>query len=268
MTTTTASRPPSAADTSRPVLYVIIPVLNESANVERLCGDLADMCRIAAAGFESRIIIIDDGSTDDTAEQFLNSGLGSSLVLLKHETNQGPGAAFRTAFTCLSRRLADQDLVMTMEGDNTSQTGLFQNMLVRFRQGADVILASPYAPGGSMTNVARHRLALSHAANLLARAVLGLWKIRTLSSFYRLHAGSIIRRLQRVHGDGIIESDGFEWAVEMLHKLHLAGAGMVEVPMKMDLSHRKGKTKMKIFRTIKGYFRVFLNSKQYSRLHR
>ena len=219
-----------------PWLYVVIPVFNESANIDRLCRGLKDIKSLLDHEFETRYVIVNDGSTDDTVPRFQGNALGDSLVILNHEVKQGPGAAFGTSFAYLGDMLEDNDWVLTMEGDNTSQLELLHSMLEKAPQGAEVILASPYSPGGKMSHVALHRLFLSHAANILARCILGLWGIHTLSSFYRLYNGHILKKLQSHYGVRIIKPSGFECAVEILIKLSKINARIVEVPMMLDFS--------------------------------
>lgn len=239
-------------------LYVVIPVYNESANIDRLSRALKDLKEHLDHEFEIHYLIVNDGSNDDTVMQFQNNDLGDSLIILSHKVNQGPGAAFGTAFDYLVGRLADEDFVLTMEGDNTSQFELLRAMLAKARDGAEMVLASPYAPGGKMFHVAFHRLFLSHVATILSQYILGLRGIHTLSSFYRIYKGSLIKRLQARYGEKIIESSGFECAVEALMKSTRLGAKIIEVPMILDFSARKGRSKMRIIRTIKGYFRLFV----------
>jgi dolichol-phosphate mannosyltransferase len=245
-----------------PRLYVVIPVFNESANVDQLCSGLINIKLLLDKEFKVQFIVVDDGSSDDTATRFRNNGLDDSLIMLRHKANHGPGAAFRTAFSYMAPLIQDEDWVLTMEGDNTSQLEILGKMLAQRINGANVILASPNAPGGGMLHVVWYRLFLSYAANFMARCLLGLRGLHTLSSFYRLHSGLIIKMLQLKHGSSIVESSGFEWAVEMLAKLVGVNARIVEVPMRLDFSARKGKTKMRILRTIQGYFRVFTQFKR------
>jgi len=60
--------------------------------------------------------------------------------------------------------------------------------------------------------------------------------------------------LQGSYGPGIIERTGFECMVELLIKTVLLKASVSEVEMLLDSSQRIGKSKMKILRTIRGYF--------------
>ncbi|HNO25757.1 MAG TPA: hypothetical protein PKK94_22435, partial [Leptospiraceae bacterium] len=81
--------------------------------------------------------------------------------------------------------------------------------------------------------------------------------IHTMSSFFRVHTGEIILRLQQRFGSRILERKGFESMIEMLKKIILLNASVSEVAMKLDTSLRAGKSKMKVMKTIRGYLRLF-----------
>ncbi len=260
-------------------LYVIIPVLNEAANLGRLLTELGQWAtRLGAAGKCARVtvIFVDDGSTDGTAEfaaaEIATPGLAENvpsrsfdLLVLRHARNLGPGAAFATAFKDLAGRLGDHDRVITMEGDNTSRLATAERMLVRQREGYDMVLASPYAYGGGFRQTSLLRLVLSQVANGSLKGILGIHGFHTMSSFFRVYTGELVRRLQGPFGPGIVERTGFECMVELLIKAVLLKASVSEVEMMLDSSQRIGKSKMKILRTIRGYFSLLRLRYKWSR---
>jgi dolichol-phosphate mannosyltransferase len=231
-------------------------VLNEEANVLRLLEGLRDLAARIDQELQGRLIIVDDGSTDGTQERVEQYGQDLELTLLAHSKSLGPGAAFRTAFEHLYERLVNEDWVVTMEGDNTSRIDTLLHMLKRRHEGYDVVLASAYAYGGGIRGVETSRVLLSHCANGLAKLLLGLRGFHTLSSFFRLHSGSILRRLQSRFGPGIIQFAGFECMVELLLKLVLIKATISEVEMQLDWSGRRGKSKMRVLPAVMGYMRL------------
>lgn len=245
--------------TPKPTLWILIPVLNEAGNVARLTSSLETLSRELAESYQPSLILIDDGSSDQTAEsaQKAASRLGLELQILKHAVNLGPGRAFGTGFTYLAAKLADDDLVLTMEGDNTSRVELVKQMLHRLEEGFDVILASPYLYGGKIVNTSFYRVFLSSVANLFIKELLGLQGILTVSSFFRLYTSSAVRRLQQVYGAGIVERAGFECMVEMLMKMIYLHMQISEVALVLDTQARVGKSKMKIARTIRGYLALW-----------
>jgi dolichol-phosphate mannosyltransferase len=238
-------------------LYLIIPVFNEAPNVGRLIQTLVPIAEKVRKEFSVFVVFVDDGSIDGTADEILSNANAVQHVLLRHEENLGPGNAFAAAFEYLSERLKEDDWVVTMEGDNTSPAETLYHMLLRRREGYDVVLASPYLYGGGIFRVKTHRLFLSHVANGLVKILLGIRGIQTFSCFFRLHSGRIVLALQAKYGQRIIKSQGFECMVEMLAKLIKIKARISEVEMTLDWNVRAGDTKMNIPKTIWGYFRLF-----------
>jgi len=210
-----------------------------------------------------RFLLVDDGSSDGTAElaEDLSDGLG--LVVLRHDVNLGPGRAFATAFEYLSSRLGDDDCVVTMEGDNTSRLELLRQMTVRSREGYDVVFASPYMYGGGVQNTSAFRVFLSHMSNAFVKEFLGIHGILTMSSFFRFYRAPALRKLQSQYGPGIVERAGFESMVEMTLKMIYLNIPISEVPMVLDTSQRAGKSKMKVMRTIFGYLTLWAHKNRW-----
>jgi dolichol-phosphate mannosyltransferase len=236
-----------------PRLYILVPVFNEALNLDILLSSFRSLGVELGQQFRIRFILVDDGSRDGTAAKAKELGAGLPLEVLSHPINQGPGKAFATGFAHIAPEIENGDWVITMEGDNTSRHELIRQMFQRSQEGFDVILASPYMYGGGIENTSFLRTFLSHGANLLVKELLGIHGILTMSSFFRLYRGQIIRKLQGRYGPGIIERAGFESMVELLMKLTIHKAAISEVAMVLDTKRRKGKSKMKIGKTMMGY---------------
>jgi len=246
---------PAAA--APPRLFVLVPVLDEAPNIPRLLGNLSRVAERLRGEMECRVVFVDDGSTDGTAQRIREEAGSLPVEVLRHDVNRGPGHAFATGFRHLASELRDADWVVTMEGDNTSKVETLLQMLVRRREGYEVVLASPYMYGGGLSNTSLLRIFLSHGANTLIKELLGIHGILTMSSFFRLYSAGVLARLRARHGDGILETPGFECMVELLAKLIRAEATISEVAMPLDGSQRLGKSKMRVMRTMRGYLRLF-----------
>lgn len=238
-------------------LYVIVPVFNEAANIESLFQAFRTLSAEFGADFAVHFVIVDDGSSDETVASARGLSTGLNANILCHPVNKGPGGAFATGFGYLADKLGRNDWVITMEGDNTSRHELIRQMFVRTREGYDVILASPYMYGGGFSKTSLLRKFLSSGANLVVKDLLGIQGILTVSSFFRLYRGAVLLELQQCFGPGIVERLGFESMVELLMKLIMRQTTISEVPMLLDSSRRQGKSKMKILRTILGYFSLW-----------
>jgi dolichol-phosphate mannosyltransferase len=236
-----------------PRLFIVIPVYNEALNVPNLLVDFRKLKNDLSEQYILSFLMIDDGSDDDTVTIARNLSSELDLEVISLSKNMGPGAAFAAAFTSLNKRLRNEDWVITMEGDNTSQYELISKMLIRSSEGFDVVLASPYMYGGGFTNTSLIRRILSGGANLLVKDLLSIHGLLTVSSFFRLYRGSAILKMQQIFGIEIIESPGFESMLEIIMKMIMLNISISEIAMKLDSSRRVGKSKMKIIKTIFGY---------------
>jgi dolichol-phosphate mannosyltransferase len=234
--------------------YFLIPVYNESENMPALAKTLRD----ALPDLPKTYIFVDDGSSDDTCsviEQLLE---GTTFHLLKNPGNCGPGYSFNSGFNFIldTLKASDGDTVITLEGDNTSDPSLIPIMHLLYHQGFDLVLASPYAQGGGFDQTTFFRKLTSFSANLILR----LWfdvKVLTLSSFFRLYSVPLLKKIRSEYGE-LIREKGFISMVEILVKAIRIQAKMIEIPMVLDSTKRKGKSKMKVFKTMMSYMRFFI----------
>ncbi|MCS7004354.1 MAG: glycosyltransferase family 2 protein [Cytophagales bacterium] len=81
-----------------PILSIVIPTYNESATLVRLLEKVQSV--ELGWGFAKEVIIIDDGSTDDTLniiQKYLSENSSFFVTYYRHPRNLGKGAAIRTA---------------------------------------------------------------------------------------------------------------------------------------------------------------------------
>ena len=98
-------------DDTRPVLSIVIAVLNEQDNLPQVCRELAEAC----AGLPSvEIVFVDDGSTDSTVAvlQRIRAEGVLNLRVLQHDRRCGKSAALRTGITA-----AQGVWIATIDGD-------------------------------------------------------------------------------------------------------------------------------------------------------
>jgi dolichol-phosphate mannosyltransferase len=238
--------------------WFLIPAFNEEENLRWLLPNIRRFMHAFHYAYD--IVVVDDGSSDGTADVVREMADVHSIRarVVSHEVNQGPGAGFRTGFQEILKHAADDDLIITIEADNTSDLCVLNRMLMRADRGHDLVLASVYG-GGRIIGAPRSRLLLSHVANSLIRQAFRLHGLNTFSSFFRVHRARMMRGAMEVYGDDFVTEQGFVCAVEMLVKLHHMGYSISEVPMLLDSNIRIGDSKMKVWRNVRAYLRVVQN---------
>jgi dolichol-phosphate mannosyltransferase len=241
---------------SVPNLFVV-PAYNEIENLPRLLEDLEARPELFPAG--SRLFIVDDGSSDGTAEWVERYAGPIPTELVSYGENRGPGAAFRAGFDA-ALAVCDVDAnVVTLEADTTSDLNALGAMFGEIDAGAGLVLASVHG-GGQMVNVSLLRRFLSRCAGAAVRMLLGL-DARTVSSFFRVYRASVLREASHRYGDRLITETGFACKAELLAKIASLGTRIEEVPVDLDGSRRVGESKMAIGPTLAGYWRLFRGSK-------
>jgi dolichol-phosphate mannosyltransferase len=234
------------------MIRFVIPAYNERENIPNLLADLGPVARELGA----RVIFVDDGSTDGTAEAIEAHSDSVHLAIVRHEVNRGLGTAINSGLRAALGESQDGDAIVTLEADNTSDLKDLPRMLERFHEGADVVLASVYAPGGRILGVAPWRLAASKSVSNVFRYTGGLRDIHTLSSLYRVYRAGTLRRAAETYGYLLVREPGFAANVELLLKLYNAGANVAEVPTVNDWSRRLGTSKMNLKPTMLAYGRL------------
>ena len=236
------------------MIRFVIPAYNEAENIPRLLADLAPRARALGA----RVIVVDDGSTDGTADAVRAHAQDMHLAIVRHPVNSGLGAAINSGIRAALGEASDDDAIVTLEADTTSNLDDLPEMLALFERGYDLVLASVYAPGGQLLGVSRHRIAMSKAVSNTFRVLGGLRDMHTLSSLYRVYRAGTLRRAAETYGYLLVREPGFAANVELLLKLYAANASIAEVPTTNDWSTRKGSSKMKLKPTALAYFRVMI----------
>lgn len=234
------------------MIRFVIPAYNERENIPRLLAELTPV----ALELGARVIFVDDGSTDGTAAAIAEHGGGLHLAIVSHTVNRGLGTAINSGLRAALGEAKDDDAIVMLEADNTSDLSDLPRMLEQFHQGADVVLASVYAPGGRILGVAPWRLAASKAVSNAFRYAGGLREIHTLSSLYRVYRAGTLRRAAETYGYLLVREPGFAANVELLLKLYNAGADVAEVPTVNDWSRRLGTSKMSLRPTVLAYGRL------------
>jgi dolichol-phosphate mannosyltransferase len=231
----------------------VVPAYNEAQNLPRLLADLESRPELWEGG---RLIVVDDGSQDGTAEIACAHSGSLPVEVIQLTTNQGPGRAFDLGFRRALEIAPEWGLVVTLEADSTSDLDAVEEMLATASSGADVVLASHHAEG-ELVNVRAHRRFLSRAAAYAIRRTAGL-DARTVSSFFRVYRASALRAAYELHGDSLIRESGFACKAELLIKLDRMRVRIAEVPVALDWSRREGESKMRVLPTVGGYARMMM----------
>ncbi|HWJ02519.1 MAG TPA: glycosyltransferase, partial [Verrucomicrobiae bacterium] len=213
------------------------------------------------AGLSFRIFVVDDGCEDNTAEvaaRFFEQG----VRVVKHGQNRGLGEALRTGFNCALQESSDNDVIITLDSDNTHPSDLIPSMVKKIDTGLDIVVASRFAPGGGEVGLSLRRRFLSRGAGWLMSLFFPLEGIKDYSCGFRAYRASCLAQGIDFFGPGLIESAGFAVSVEILLKLTMFGPACGEVPLVLRYDQKQGKSKLPLLRTILGYVQLIFRLKR------
>lgn len=200
-------------------IAVVIPCFNEAQGIERLQTRLRQMLELAEPQLAWQIIVVDDGSNDDTVN-VLNEHFGQwpDFTLIRHTHNQGLVAALQTGFLS-----ADSTWVACLDSDCTYSPEIVNDLWHASQENDwDVVVASPYHWLGRVENVPAWRIVLSRIASRLYRSQMRS-KLTCYTGCVRLYRTALLRDLSLRH-------TGFAGVSELLWMLDRRGARMGEVP--------------------------------------
>jgi glycosyltransferase involved in cell wall biosynthesis len=175
--------------------------------------------RIAAVVERTRaylpVVVVDDGSTDDTAAQAEAAG----AMVVRQVPNAGKGAALRAGFR--HALAADADAVVTLDGDGQHDPDEIPRFLEAFEAGRPELVIGR-RDFGSMPPVRR---VSNTVGGWVFSAAIGR-RVADNQSGYRL----IGRRLMSAMLDSV--ESGFEFEVEMIARCIALGLPLTDVPIR------------------------------------
>ena len=209
-----------------PAFSLVIPAFNEAHRVGRTLREVMSYLREFSAG--SELIVVDDGSTDETANVVRDALAGPGEVdarLIQQPENRGKGAAVRAGLLAAKHPIAlfsDADLSTPMSEASKLLEPIFAGEL-------DVAFGSRALDRRLIgTRQAWHREQAGRTFNLLVRLATGLPYWDTQCGFKAFHLEVFRPILANA------QSDGFGFDVELLYLARKAGLRMREIPVRWN----------------------------------
>lgn len=172
-------------------LSIIIPAFNEANTIHQILNKVKDAQ--LQEGVAKEVIVVDDFSTDDTADivsQFQLDNKDLSLMYLKHSHNKGKGAAIHTGI-----KESSGDFIINQDADLEYDPNEYQLLLQPILDGyADVVYGSRFVGGRPHRMLFFFHSIGNHILTFLSNVFSNL-NLSDMETCYKLFRADIIKQL-------------------------------------------------------------------------
>lgn len=194
-------------------LSIIVPVYNEAATIATV------LSRVLAVDIDKQIVVVDDGSTDGTAE-WLDAWTADQpdwVSVRHHPRNRGKGAAVRTGLATVTG-----DYVIIQDGDLEYDPRDYERLLAPLAEGRSQVVYGSRFLNGRPPMFFTQRLGnvfLTRLTNLLYGA-----SLTDMETCYKLFAREVITAMP-------LTADRFDLEPELTARTLRQGLEIVELPI-------------------------------------
>lgn len=197
----------------------VVPCFREEATVARTLTALDQLAQ-AKTDYEWEIIVVNDGSDDDTLGVAMRTAeqLTTTVRILSHRKNAGLGAGMRTGIAA-----SRGDVVVAVDCDLSYSIEDISRLIDTWSEThPHMVIASPYMEGGNTEKVPHALEVRSRCANKFLN-VTSYHDVKTLTGMVRAYDGPFIRSMS-------LKAEGPDIMVEIVYKAQILRARIVEMP--------------------------------------
>lgn len=214
----------------KPRVLVIIPAYNER-------GKIGNTIK-RAIPFADAILVVDDGSTDNTKEEVKKN----KAKVIIHETNKGVGAAIRSGIDYAIKN--EFDVCIPLAGDDQDAPEEIPKLLSGIKKGYDLIQGSRYLKQGRTINAPLFRIITTKLYSLFFSIVSGRY-ISDASNGFKAFKISIFNNKEINLWQEWLNK--YELEPYLLYKTITLGYKVTEAPVSKRYLIKRGYSKMKPF---------------------
>jgi dolichol-phosphate mannosyltransferase len=236
------------------IVFVVLPAYNEEAGIARLIMSIDRAMTEEARPYQ--LLVVDDGSTDGTSEILAEAIRHFPVKVLTHHVNQGLGNTIRDGLLEAAAEAGENDIIVTMDADETHTPGLILAMVRQIREGCDVVIASRYQRGSRVIGLSLGRVLLSYGASLALRVLFPTRGVWDFTCGFRAYRAEMLHAAVTRYGETFVNQEGFQCMVDILLKLRKLPLIFGEVPLILRYDQKASRSKMNIGRTLLSTLRL------------
>lgn len=247
------------------MIKIIISALNEAANLNKLLSNIN--CELKKFTTDFEIILCLDGTNDDSLAVIEDLQKDIPIKTLPLTNQKGLGYAYKRLFLHIIETAQDDDIVISLDADNTHSAAQIQEMMTYFQKNnLDFLVASRFCQDSVIKGFPLYRQAISKITSLALQIIFAVKKIsgdnlKDYSSGYRIYSAKALKNLSVKYGDDFVREKDFIYTCEILINLARVKARIDEIALDYNYGEKVGKSKLNILRNANGLLKLIFRLK-------
>jgi len=230
------------------MIFILLPAYNEKPNLIKILKKIKTLKK--KKNYKLTVVIVDDGSSDEI-DKILIKSKKKNIIYKRHKKNLGLHKALDTGFKYVLSKAKKEDIIVTLDSDNTHPIENLPLLINCIKKGADVAIASRFVVGSKIVGLKTHRIILSYIAAKMFKIFFSINNVTDYTCGYRAYKCKIIIQCYRYYKNFISEKS-FSCVADILLKINKINKKIFfqEVPLRLKYNLKIGDSKMKVFITI------------------
>ncbi|MDX2083279.1 MAG: glycosyltransferase family 2 protein [Rickettsiales bacterium] len=234
------------------MIKIIFCALNEEKNLKKFLTGVNHEMQNLQQNFE--IIACLDGSTDKSYQILQSFAKFYPIKILPLKNQRALGFAYKRLFLDVIENCHDDDLVISLDADNTHKPQQIAPMLQHFKKNKlDILIASRFCDKSLLEKFPLYRQFISKFTSILLQNLFSVklisgTKLQDFTSGYRIYKVEKLKKLFALEKNKFISEPEFTYTCELLIKLAQLDCRIDEIAISYDYGQKIGASKLRVAR--------------------
>lgn len=206
-------------------VVVIVPAYNEGARIGKVISGIPKTITTGSQTFAVDIVVVDDGSRDDT---YKRARRGGRATVLRHMLNCGAGAATRTGLK-YAAGIENLGYVVTIDADGQHKSKEIQRLVSFAEEHGSAFVVGNRLHAANRKNIPIHRTIGNNGLGFIGRVLFGI-RVKDTQSGLRLLRADVVPQIYEY------TIDRYGFCTEMLWRAVQRGIRIEEIPIDIKYS--------------------------------